>query len=151
MPCLEMDIARARAALERLGEMKTRQVTDPALAVQTMEPLLRDREQEVFVVLLLDTRLRPIDIVELYKGNLDGLTVRPAEVFREAVRKNAAAIIVGHNHPSGHAEPSPQDLHITRVLARAGRLLEIPVHDHIVYGAPQAWCSLREQHPDTLN
>jgi len=69
--------------------------------------------------------------------------VRPAEVFREAIRRNAVGIIVGHNHPSGDPRPSPEDVMLTRKLVEAGDLVGIKVLDHIVV-AGQQWASIRE-------
>ncbi len=100
--------------------------------------------QEEFWVLLLDVRHRIMRIQRLYRGSLTQATVRVAEVFREAIRENAAAIIAVHNHPSGDPTPSPQDVAITRHLAEAGRLLDIPLLDHIIVGMGR-WVSMKER------
>jgi hypothetical protein len=76
-------------------------------------------------VLLLDTRNWMIDDVTLYVGSLNASHIRVAEVFRDAIRQNAATIIVVHNHPSGDPAPSPEDVEITRQLARAGGTMDI--------------------------
>jgi DNA repair protein RadC len=91
-------------------------------------------EQEHFRVLLLDTRNHLIRTVEVYQGSLNTSLIRVGEVFKEAVRSNAAAIIVVHNHPSGDPTPSPDDVGVTRALVEAGRLLDIEVLDHLVIG-----------------
>jgi len=91
-------------------------------------------EQEHFRVLLLDTRNHLIRTVEVYQGSLNTSLIRVGEVFKEAVRSNAAAIIVAHNHPSGDPTPSPDDINVTRALVEAGRLLDIEVLDHLVIG-----------------
>jgi DNA repair protein RadC len=80
----------------------------------------------------------------IYKGSLNQSQVRVGEVYREAVRRNCAAIIVAHNHPSGDPSPSPEDVSVTRDLVAAGKLLGIELLDHLVIGH-QRWVSLRER------
>ena len=82
--------------------------------------------------------------VLLYRGTVDMVPVRPAEVFKEAVRVNAAAILLAHNHPSGDPSPSPQDIELTETVVLAGKLLGVALLDHIVVGQ-QVWISLRER------
>ena len=101
-------------------------------------------EQEHLRVLLLDTRNRVLDIVEIYRGSLNASQVRVGEIFREAIRRNAAALIVVHNHPSGDPSPSPDDVAVTRAIVQAGRLLDIGVLDHLVIGQGR-WVSLKER------
>ncbi len=101
--------------------------------------------QEEFWVLHLDTRNRVMKVQRLYRGSLNQATVRVAEVYRDAVRNNAAAIIVVHNHPSGDPTPSPQDVALTRALAEAGQLLDLPLLDHVIIGLGR-WVSLKERH-----
>jgi len=92
----------------------------------------------------LDTRNRVTDRETLYKGSLNTSLVRTAEVFRGAVRRNCAAVIVAHNHPSGDPNPSPEDVALTRRLVDAGKLLEIAVLDHLIIGENR-FVSLRER------
>jgi DNA repair protein RadC len=80
--------------------------------------------------------------VTVYAGNLAGSSVRVGEVYRDAVRRLAAGIVVVHNHPSGDPSPSADDLRITRELADAGRLLDIDLLDHVIVAA-EGWVSLR--------
>ena len=101
------------------------------------------REQEHLVVVLLDTRNRLLRTVEVYVGSLNTSLIRIGEVFREAVRANAAAVIVAHNHPSGDPSPSPEDVAVTRALVEAGRLLDIEVLDHLII-AKDRHLSLRQ-------
>ena len=89
-------------------------------------------EQEQMRVLLVDTKNRVRRIVLLYQGTLNASVVRIAELFRDAIRDNAAAIIVVHNHPSGDPNPSQEDDILTRRLREAGNLLQMPLVDHIV-------------------
>lgn len=90
--------------------------------------------QEHLWVILVDTRHRVIAVDKLYTGSLNASTVRTGEIFRMAIQRNAAAIIVIHNHPSGDPTPSPEDINLTRALIQAGKLLDIDVLDHLVIG-----------------
>jgi DNA repair protein RadC len=101
-------------------------------------------EQEELRVILLDTRNHIITTQTVYKGSLNTSVVRIAEIFREAIRRNAAAIIVAHNHPSGDPNPSPDDVSVTRCIISAGELLDIEVLDHLVIGQ-QRYVSLKER------
>ncbi len=100
--------------------------------------------QEHFRVLYLDTRNRLQGMETVYVGTLNSSRIRVAEVFREAVKRGCAAIIVVHNHPSGDPTPSPEDVEVTRQLVAAGDLLDIKMLDHLVIGA-QRFVSLRER------
>jgi DNA repair protein RadC len=90
------------------------------------------REHEVFTVLLLDNRHRLIECLEMFRGTIDGASVHPREVVKEALRSNAAAVILAHNHPSGVAEPSQADELITRRLREALEMVDIRVLDHLI-------------------
>ena len=110
-------------------------------------------EREELRVLLLDTKNVVTAQRTVYRGNLTGSSVRIGEVYRDAVRACAAAIIVAHNHPSGDPTPSGEDLRITAELGEAGRLLDIELLDHLIIGRGR-WTSLRAlgalpQPPDT--
>ena len=120
------------------------QIRAPSDAAHILMPVIGHQEQEHFVVLYLDTRNRVTDRETLYKGSLNTSLVRTAEVFRGAVRRNCAAVIVAHNHPSGDPNPSPEDVALTRRLVDAGKLLEIAVLDHLVIGGNR-YVSLRER------
>ena len=95
-----------------------------------------DDRQESFCVLLLDNKLHPItDPIAVFRGTLDGTTVHPREVFQEAIRWGAYAIMVAHNHPSGDPTPSVQDVELTRKLMEVSKVMAIPLLDHIIIGA----------------
>jgi len=102
-------------------------------------------DQEHLRALLLNTRNEVLSIQEIYVGNVNSSVVRPAEVFRPAIRDNAPSIIIVHNHPSGDPTPSPQDVSITRDLVAAGRLLGVELLDHLVIGSGQRYVSLNEK------
>lgn len=98
---------------------------------------------EQFGVVLLDTKYRLLRTSVLAVGTLNSSAVQPREVFREAVRGGAAAIVLFHNHPSGDPDPSPEDIELTRRLAAAGTLMGIDVLDHVVLGDVR-YCSFKE-------
>jgi DNA repair protein RadC len=81
--------------------------------------------------------------VTVYIGTLNTSLVRAAEIFREAILRNCAGVIVAHNHPTGNPQPSPEDVHMSRGLSAAGKLLDIPLHDHLIIGR-DSWVSLKE-------
>jgi DNA repair protein RadC len=101
-------------------------------------------EQEHLRALLLDTRNHLMRIVTVYTGSLNKAVIRVGELFREAIRSNAASILLVHNHPSGDPTPSPEDVRATDVIVEAGRLLDIGVLDHIIIGRNH-YVSLKER------
>jgi DNA repair protein RadC len=101
-------------------------------------------EQEHLRTLLLDTKNRVLASPTIYVGSVNASIIRVSEIFREAVRENATALIVAHNHPSGDPTPSPEDVHVTRSIVEAGSLLGIDVLDHLVIGH-QRFVSLKER------
>ncbi len=109
-------------------------VHSPADAAALVQYEMSALEQEELRVLLLDIRNRVLDTVTVYRGSINSSQVRVGELFRTAIRRNAAAIIVIHNHPSGDPTPSPDDIAVTRAMAQAGKLLDIEVLDHLVIG-----------------
>jgi DNA repair protein RadC len=139
---------RLAAAVEIGSRLARRWPSDPWLIrtpTDVAEPLVDAMgalEREELRVLLLDTKNVVAGQRTVYRGNLAGSSVRIGEVFRDAVRSCAAAIIVAHNHPSGDPAPSGEDLRITSELAEAGRLLDIELLDHLIIGRGR-WTSLR--------
>ncbi|MDX2418061.1 MAG: DNA repair protein RadC [Xanthomonadales bacterium] len=109
-------------------------LTSPAMTMEYLQTVLRDRNREIFTCLFLDTRHRVIASENLFQGSIDGACVYPRVVAERALRLSAAAVIVAHNHPSGVSEPSLADQAITRRLKDALLLLEIRLLDHFVVG-----------------
>ncbi|WP_221793754.1 RadC family protein [Oceanobacter mangrovi] len=109
-------------------------LTSPELTRQYLAARIRDRDYEVFVVLFLDNQNRVIKYEEVFRGTIDGAAVYPREVLKQALACSAAAVILAHNHPSGVAEPSRADRHITERLQQALGLVDIRVLDHLVIG-----------------
>jgi len=114
---------------------------DAAALVQHEMSLL---QQEYLKVILLDTRNRVIEIIEVYHGSVNAAQVRVGEIFKPAVQRMAKAIVVAHNHPSSDPTPSPDDVAVTRAIVQAGKLLDIDVLDHLVIGGNR-FVSLKER------
>jgi DNA repair protein RadC len=110
-------------------------LTSPDLVRNYLSAQLRHQAQEVFAILFLDNQHRLIAYEEMFFGTIDGASVYPREVVKKALAKNAAAVILAHNHPSGIAEPSQADQRITRRLQDALLLVDVRVIDHMVVGA----------------
>ena len=121
-----------RQLRERLGHSQA--ITNPADTEHYLIARLRDYPYEVFACLFLDTRHRIITYEELFRGTIDGASVHPREVVKQALGHNAAAVILAHNHPSGIAEPSQADELITRRLRSGLGLVDIQILDHLVVG-----------------
>ncbi|MDR0993448.1 MAG: DNA repair protein RadC [Verrucomicrobiota bacterium] len=125
-------------------------IRNPIAVLNLLKTQTQQLDQEVFWVLLLDQKYRlkrsPISVT---KGILNASLVHPREVFREAIRSAAAAILIAHNHPSGDPVPSVEDINITRQLVEAGNIVGIELLDHIVIGGkqphPAPYISLRER------
>ena len=126
-------VAQAVEILERRLE-RGAALTDPTMAGQFCAGKLRNYEREVFGVLFLDNRHRLLAFEILFYGTIDGAEVHPREVARAALRHNAAAIIVTHNHPSGSTEPSAADRAVTQRLRDALAMLDIRLLDHFIIG-----------------
>ncbi len=104
----------------------------PEDVAQVYVPKLRDLKHEEFWVLLLNSANRLIAEFMITRGTLNSSLVHPRECFREALKQTAATVIFVHNHPSGNPEPSQEDVGITKQLVESGKILGIPVHDHII-------------------
>lgn len=118
------------------GTQPTRRIEGPSDVHKLLSEFFKAEPAEVFVVLLLNAQNKVIGDapVVITRGILNSSLVHPREVFRPAILAGAAAIIVAHNHPSGDSTPSAEDKVVTKQLVSAGKLLDIPVHDHLVVG-----------------
>ena len=135
-----VELGRRALAAEQDGAL----LDTPAAAALALAPHVAHLEREAVVVALLTRKQRLIAIVPVYQGNVAGTSVRIGELFTEAIRRNAAGILLAHNHPSGDPEPSPDDVRTTRDAVAAGQLLGVGVIDHLVIGKG-CWVSLRER------
>lgn len=109
-------------------------IRSPNDTEQFLHARLMGLEHELFCIIYLDNRHRVIEYQELFRGTVDGTSVYPREVVKEALKHNAAAIILAHNHPSGVAEPSQADERITKRLKSALEVVDIRVLDHLIIG-----------------
>lgn len=147
----EAKAAQIKAAIE-LGrrlrdddeEDDRRMIHSPKDAADLVMYEMAGLVQENLWVILTDTRNRVIGVEKLYQGSLNASTVRVGELFRAAIIRNAASILVVHNHPSGDPTPSPEDIALTRAVVQSGRLLDIQVLDHLVIGRGR-YVSLKER------
>lgn len=139
---------RLKAALElgkRLAALnpdQRPQIASPDDVVNLVAIEMAALEQEQLRVVLLDTKHRVIVHKTIYQGSVNQAQVRVAEVFRDAVRHNAVALVAVHNHPTGDPTPSAADVALTAEMARAGQLLDIELLDHLIIGQGR-WTSLR--------
>ncbi|WP_447832289.1 RadC family protein [Aeromonas salmonicida] len=129
------DLLTIAQAIARQKLAKGVAITDKQLAQQALQGLLQAREREVFAALFLDNQHRILAYEELFLGTLSAATVHPREVVKSALQHNAAALMLVHNHPSGHPEPSRADIEITLRLQDALALVDIRTLDHLVVGA----------------
>ena len=122
-----------RLVRERTFTFPTRdQVRSPADAAAVLAEYFSDRDREEFVVAFLDTANTLTGLHVASVGGLAASIVEPRQVFKAAVLANAAAVLLAHNHPSGNPEPSREDVAVTRQLVEAGKVMGIPVHDHLI-------------------
>jgi len=124
-------IAAARRAMTRRVHRGTA-MSSPRAVREFLAVKLGTLEHEIFAVLLLDTRHRLIEYVELFRGTINGASVHPREVVKLALARNAAALVLAHPHPSGSPEPSQADELITQRLKEALALVDIAVLDHVI-------------------
>ena len=113
-------------------------IRSPADTEAFLQARMRDLDHELFCCLFLDNRHRVLSFDELFRGTIDGTSVYPREVVKEALAINAAAVILAHNHPSGVAEPSQADERITKRLKSALDLVDIRLLDHLIIGDGKA-------------
>lgn len=130
------EIATLQSAWEILGRLAAgtggESLTDPKAAGEYMRLRLAAHECETFAILLLDTRHRAIGYEQLFRGTIDGAEIHTREVVKTALRHNAAAAIIAHNHPSGDCEPSAADRAVTAQLKKALALVDVRLLDHFV-------------------
>lgn len=135
-----------RLKLERLGSFRSpaRIIASPRTAAAVAREAIGELDREYLLALFLDSRSSVVGAEIVSIGTINASLVHPREVFKAAILANAAAIIMAHNHPSGNAEPSQMDFEATQRIKKAGELLGIPLVDHLVIGAGDAYFSFRE-------
>ncbi|MFU4936696.1 DNA repair protein RadC [Pseudomonas paraeruginosa] len=132
LPASADDILEAARQVIDQKMQRGAEFTSPTLVKEYLRNKLAGFEHEVFAVLFLDTRHRLIEYREMFHGTIDSASVYPREVVKEALRLNAAAVILSHNHPSGNPEPSSADKVLTQRLKEALELVEVRTLDHVI-------------------
>jgi DNA repair protein RadC len=140
-----LPIYRVMLVREARMAYKEHQIRSAADASRMLATYLADVDREYFVVFLLDQKNHVIGIHTVSMGSLTASIVHPREVYKAAILANAAAIICGHNHPSGDVQPSSEDRALTLRLADAGKLLGIRVLDHIIIGSAGKYFSFADE------
>ena len=125
------------------AEQSIEKFTDPAAVADIYIPIIGHLKKESFYVVLLDSAKKKIQDLEVTRGILNESLVHPREVFNPAIRFNAKGLIVLHNHPSGVLKPSPDDIKMTDRLLQSGKILDIPVYDHLII-TEKGYYSFRE-------
>ena len=132
---------------EKVGRYELpRETKSPEEAYNAIKTItnVQEEAQEVFGILVLNTKNKIVAVHEVSRGTLNASMVHPREVFKPAVLHNAAAIICFHNHPSGDLEPSREDIEITKRLVEAGKIMGIEILDHIIV-SDDRYVSLKER------
>lgn len=109
-----------------------KRITSPQDVADIFIPMLRDEIKENFIVVCLNSANKIIRYVTVSVGNLNSSVVHPREIFKAAIENDSASIILIHNHPSGNPEPSNEDISITKKVVESGKIMDIPVFDHII-------------------
>jgi len=149
-PTKAIQLKAAFEVARRLAQPRARlPVNDPATVAGLVREEMRDLDREEFRVVLLNTKNTLLRVAAVSRGSLNASIVEPREVFKDAIASSAAGLILVHNHPSGDPTPSSEDIAITKRLVKAGEVLGIIVHDHVIIGHLRAthdrdYVSLRE-------
>ena len=122
----------SRRILSQSKWFNDRKITSPQDVAEIFIPLLRDELKEKFILVCLNSANKIIIQEEISVGNLNSSVVHPREIFKAAIDHRSASIILLHNHPSGNPEPSNEDISITKKIVESGKILDIPVFDHII-------------------
>ena len=117
-----------------LTEMPKKKITSPQDFFELFNPVLKEEPKEVFLVAWLSSSNRVQGFEIISAGSLNASIVDPRAVFRSAIIANCASIIIAHNHPSGNTDPSSEDITITKKLVEVGKIIEINIFDHIIFG-----------------
>lgn len=143
-PAKRVDIVSIKMVKERSMMYKNRQISSPEDAYQLFKEYLDGVDREWFVVAALNTKNEPTVISTAHIGTLNSSIVHPREIMKLAVLSNASSIVVCHPHPSGNPEPSQEDIHVTRRLVEASKIMGIDLLDHIILGDDK-FVSLKEK------
>ncbi|MCC5465385.1 JAB domain-containing protein [Pelosinus baikalensis] len=140
-----IQVVSTQMVKERNFKYEYKRITCPRDIYQILRDFIGTIDREVFVMATLDIKNNVNALHTVSIGSLNASIVHPRELFKVAILANAASIIIAHNHPSGDPAPSSEDLSLTQKLVEAGKLLDIPILDHIVVGDDER--CYRKQHP----
>ena len=138
---LKLILVRERNPAFKVGET----FDTPAEVAKRLGPLIADEAHEVFIVVMCDARHRYSGHHVVSRGSLTSSIVHPREVFKAALLRNAAAMILMHNHPTGDPRPSEEDVAVTRRLVNGSEILGIRILDHVIVGQDGSYSSLRQE------
>lgn len=138
-----VQVVRIQMVKERNEYYDFKAIRSPEDGYKILREFIGDADREMFVVACLNSKNEIANLSVVHMGSLNSSIVHPREVFKTAILSNAASIICAHNHPSGHPEPSREDIEVTKRLAEAGKLLGIELLDHIIVG-DERYYSMKE-------
>ncbi|AJG96778.1 DNA repair protein RadC [Clostridium beijerinckii] len=139
-----VDIISLKMVRESSVMYSNRKILSPREAVDLMRYMLEECDREKMIVCCLNTKNEPTNISVVSVGSLNSSIVHPREVFKTAIISNSASVIIAHNHPSGNAEPSKEDINITNRIKESGKIIGIEMIDHIIIGEGNNYTSLKE-------
>lgn len=139
----KINIVSIQMVKEKVMWYPERKISSPENAAKIMREFVGSSDREVFIVLSMNTKNEPTHIEKVSVGSLNASIIHPREVFKSAILSNAANIILGHNHPSGHPQPPYEDIEATKHLYEVGKLIGIDVLDHIIF-TDDSFYSLKE-------
>lgn len=140
-----IDIVRIKLCKEGSILYEPRRICSPDDAVSLCEKLLDNLDREQMIAISLDTKNQPTNVSVVSIGTLNSSMCHPREIFKVAVLSNANSIIISHNHPSGDTSPSNEDIRITERLVEVGKMMGIPIIDHIIMGEGRRYYSFKEE------
>lgn len=144
-----IEIVRIKQEIREVEEAYTsllpKQIRSSVDAIDFIQAMIGDEDREVFLVLCLNVKNEIIAVHQCHVGSLNASIVHPREVFKSAILNNAGSIIVGHNHPSGNNQYSPEDIEVSKRLKEAGEIIGIQVLDSIIVGHASGGLSLTEK------
>jgi DNA repair protein RadC len=143
-PAKRVDIVSLRLVIEKSIIYRERCVRSPEDGYHLIRQFIGDMDREVLLLVCLDTKNQPTAINICHIGSLSSSIVHPREVMKTAILSNAASMIIAHNHPSGNASPSHEDIEVTKRMKEAGKIIGIDLLDHIIVG-DEVFLSLKEK------
>ena len=145
IPAKRVNIVSIKMVREGSILYDVRKISSPTEAAELGRRFLKEADREELIICCLDTKNQPISISVASIGSINSSIVHPREIFKVAILSNASSIILFHNHPSGQADPSAEDINVTKRLKECGNLIGIPLTDHIIIGKEKEYCSLKEK------